>query len=68
MNGEAKQERLILITNDDGITAPGLLALKRSLNSLGRTEVYAPDRNWSAASRTRTFHKPLRWLQHLQYR
>jgi 5'-nucleotidase len=60
MNGEAKQERLILITNDDGITAPGLLALKRGLNSLGRTEVYAPDRNWSAASRTRTFHKPLR--------
>jgi 5'-nucleotidase len=55
-----KREPLFLITNDDGITAPGLLALKRALDSLGRTEVFAPDRNWSAASRTRTFHKPLR--------
>jgi 5'-nucleotidase len=53
-------KRVILITNDDGITSPGLLALKRALDALGRTEVFAPDRNWSAASRTRTFHKPLR--------
>lgn len=51
---------VILITNDDGITAPGLLALKKALDTLGRAEVFAPDRNWSAASRTRTFHKPLR--------
>jgi 5'-nucleotidase len=55
-----KREPLFLITNDDGITAPGLLALKKALDALGRTEVFAPDRNWSAASRTRTFHKPLR--------
>ncbi len=60
MTSSAKREPLILLTNDDGITAPGLLALKRALGSLGRTEVFAPDRNWSAASRTRTFHKPLR--------
>ncbi len=53
-------ERLILITNDDGVNAPGLLALKKALESVARVEVYAPDRNWSAASRTRTFHKPLR--------
>jgi 5'-nucleotidase len=59
MNDSA-HERLILITNDDGITAPGLLALLRALKPLGRVEIYAPDRNWSAASRTRTFHKPLR--------
>ncbi|MEW5827013.1 MAG: 5'/3'-nucleotidase SurE [Candidatus Bipolaricaulota bacterium] len=50
----------ILITNDDGITAAGLLALKEALDGIGRTVVFAPDRNWSAASRTRTFHKPLR--------
>lgn len=53
-------ERMILITNDDGVNAPGLLALKKALDRVARVEVYAPDRNWSAASRTRTFHKPLR--------
>ena len=53
-------ERLILITNDDGVNASGLLALKKALERVARVEVYAPDRNWSAASRTRTFHKPLR--------
>lgn len=53
-------ERMILITNDDGVNAAGLLALKKALESVARVEVYAPERNWSAASRTRTFHKPLR--------
>jgi len=53
-------DKLILITNDDGVNAPGLLALKQALRELGTVEVFAPDRNWSAASRTRTFHKPLR--------
>ena len=59
MTAEAAS-KTILITNDDGIAAPGLVALRSSLASLGRVEVFAPDRNWSAASRTRTFHKPLR--------
>jgi len=53
-------EKLILITNDDGVNARGLLALKSALQPIGQVEVFAPDRNWSAASRTRTFHKPLR--------
>ena len=53
-------EKTILITNDDGINAPGLVALKAALDPVGHVEVFAPDRNWSAASRTRTFHKPLR--------
>jgi len=53
-------DRVILVTNDDGVNAPGILALQRSLRDIGRVEVYAPERNWSAASRTRTFHKPLR--------
>ncbi len=60
MTPPAKRTPVFLLTNDDGITAPGLLALKKALDALGRTEVFAPDRNWSAASRTRTFHKPLR--------
>jgi len=53
-------ERVILVTNDDGVNAPGLLALRRALAEIGRVEIFAPERNWSAASRTRTFHKPLR--------
>lgn len=52
--------RLILMTNDDGVNAHGLMALKEELDRVARVEVYAPDRNWSAASRTMTFHKPLR--------
>jgi len=51
---------LILVTNDDGVNAPGLLALRRALAEVGHVEIFAPERNWSAASRTRTFHKPLR--------
>lgn len=53
-------DRLILVTNDDGVNARGLMALKEELDRIARVEVYAPDRNWSAASRTMTFHKPLR--------
>lgn len=53
-------ERVILVTNDDGVNAAGLLALRQALSELGRVEIFAPERNWSAASRTRTFHKPLR--------
>lgn len=50
----------ILMTNDDGYLSPGLLALRKALASVGDPWVLAPDRNWSAASRTRVFHKPLR--------
>jgi 5'-nucleotidase len=50
----------ILITNDDGIHAPGLLALAQALKTLGRVSVIAPDRNWSVAGHAKTFHKPLR--------
>jgi len=51
---------LILLTNDDGYLSPGLLALRAAMADVGEAWVLAPDRNWSAASRTRVFHKPLR--------
>ncbi|MEW5961478.1 MAG: 5'/3'-nucleotidase SurE [Chloroflexota bacterium] len=51
---------LILITNDDGIDAPSLFPLKRALDRLGETLVFAPDHNWSAAGHPKTMHKPLR--------
>jgi 5'-nucleotidase len=50
----------ILVTNDDGIHAPGLQALACALDDLGHVTVVAPDRNWSAAGHPKTLHKPLR--------
>jgi 5'-nucleotidase len=50
----------ILLTNDDGIEAPGLRALLQDLESRGQVSVLAPDHNWSAAGHTKTMHKPLR--------
>ncbi len=52
----------ILITNDDGVDAPGLLALKRALEALGETLVVAPEHNWSASGHRKTMHKPLRLI------
>ena len=50
----------ILLTNDDGIAAPGLNALLQSLRNQARVTVFAPDHNWSAAGHNKTMHKPLR--------
>jgi 5'-nucleotidase len=53
----------ILITNDDGVYSPGLLALKQGLAEVGELVVLAPERNWSATSHATTMHKPLRVQQ-----
>jgi 5'-nucleotidase len=50
----------ILLTNDDGVQAPGLLALKQALSGLGDLIVLAPERNWSASGHNKTMHEPLR--------
>lgn len=52
----------ILVTNDDGVFAPGLLALAQALRRLDGVEVsvLAPDRNWSASGHVKTLHRPLR--------
>lgn len=50
----------ILITNDDGIHAEGLHALRKELNAIGEVTVIAPDRPRSACSHSITLHKPLR--------
>ncbi|GAB4264061.1 MAG: hypothetical protein Kow00122_19750 [Thermoleophilia bacterium] len=52
----------ILLTNDDGIQAPGLLALKRALDPLGQVSVVAPDGNRSGAARSITMRAPL-WVE-----
>ena len=51
---------LILVTNDDGIHAPGLAALAKALKGLGRIVIVAPDREQSAVSHALTLHRPLR--------
>lgn len=51
---------LILVTNDDGIHAPGIAALADSLQELGRVVVVAPDRDRSAIGHALTLHAPLR--------
>jgi 5'-nucleotidase len=50
---------LILVTNDDGIEAPGLLALAEALAAVGRVVVVAPERDNSAASHSLTMRRPL---------
>ena len=50
----------ILVTNDDGVQAPGLLSLAQSMRSLGKVTVLAPDRNWSASGHVKTMDRPLR--------
>lgn len=50
----------ILVTNDDGVNAPGLLALAQEMRSLGKVSVLAPDRNWSASGHVKTLDRPLR--------
>jgi 5'-nucleotidase len=58
----------VLLTNDDGIEAAGLQALRRALLSLPSVElaVIAPDGNRSAMARSITTRRPL-WVQEVQF-
>lgn len=49
----------ILISNDDGYQAPGIVALYDALKDLGEVEVIAPEHNNSAKSNALTLHSPL---------
>ena len=53
----------ILVTNDDGIQAPGLIALEQVLSEFGRVTVVAPDRERSASSHGITVDKPIPYKQ-----
>ena len=50
----------ILLSNDDGVTSEGLLALHQSVSALGQVSVVAPDREQSAAGHSLSLHRPLR--------
>ncbi|GIK56383.1 MAG: 5'/3'-nucleotidase SurE [Chloroflexi bacterium] len=50
----------ILVTNDDGVTAPGLLALAQGMRRLGKVSILAPDHDWSGGGHVKTLNRPLR--------
>jgi len=54
------QRPVILITNDDGITAPGIRALVEAVKDLGRVVVVAPDKPQSGMGHAITIGNPLR--------
>ncbi len=49
----------ILLSNDDGFQAPGLVALHAALQAIGQVEVVAPEHNNSAKSNALTLNSPL---------
>src|SRR5574342_558162 len=51
---------LLLLTNDDGIYAPGIAALKHQIQTLGQITVVAPDIEQSGVGHSITFSHPLR--------
>jgi 5'-nucleotidase len=58
----------LLLSNDDGILARGLVALERAATPLGEVFVVAPDREQSATSHSLTMHHPLRPVQIAEHR
>lgn len=51
---------LLLLTNDDGVAAPGLRALIEAVHGLGEIIVAAPDAERSGSGHSMTFHSMLR--------
>ncbi len=54
----------ILVTNDDGVNAPGLITLAEALREIADVVVVAPDRDRSGASHSLTLSRPL-YVSHL---
>ena len=50
----------ILVTNDDGVMSPGLLALVKEMRIFGEVFIMAPDRNWSGGGHVKTLDRALR--------
>jgi 5'-nucleotidase len=58
--GKPAEEKIILITNDDGVTSPGLAALVDAVKDLGKVVVIAPDKAQSGMGHAITIGSPLR--------
>src|SRR5512143_3092254 len=50
----------ILVTNDDGVFAPGLFALVQEMRRFGKVSILAPDRNWSGGGHVKTLDRAMR--------
>ena len=50
----------ILVTNDDGVTAPGLMALAEAMREFGKVSIVAPDHDLSGGGHIKTLNRPLR--------
>lgn len=53
----------ILVTNDDGVFAPGIVALANALSEIAKITVIAPDRNQSGVSSALSLETPLRVMK-----
>ncbi|HKZ67993.1 MAG TPA: 5'/3'-nucleotidase SurE, partial [Chitinophagaceae bacterium] len=59
-SGSRKEKPVILITNDDGVTAPGIMNLIEAVKDLGKIVVVAPDKPQSGMGHAITIGQPLR--------
>ena len=50
----------VLVSNDDGVEAPGICVLADAMRALGKVTVVAPDRDRSGASNSLTLDGPIR--------
>ncbi|MCY4160074.1 MAG: 5'/3'-nucleotidase SurE [Bacteroidetes bacterium] len=57
---QSRRRPLILVTNDDGITAPGIRALTKAMDALGDVVVVAPADEQSAVGHSITLDRPIR--------
>jgi 5'-nucleotidase len=55
-----KEPPIILVTNDDGVTAPGIRNLVEAVKDLGKIVVVAPDKPQSGMGHAITIGQPLR--------
>ena len=58
---------LILVCNDDGITAPGIMATVEVMSTFGQVVVVAPDSPQSGMGHAITINKPLRMIKNNQF-
>src|SRR5687767_9420196 len=58
-----KEKPVILITNDDGVTAPGIMNLVEAVKDLGKIVVVAPDKPQSGMGHAITIGQPLRLMK-----
>ncbi|HEX8460443.1 MAG TPA: 5'/3'-nucleotidase SurE [Segetibacter sp.] len=63
----AKEEPIILVTNDDGVNAPGIAALVDAVKGLGKIVVVAPDKAQSGMGHAITIGSPLRMVKVSHY-